>query len=174
MISSIKDPKQITNLISNLKFNELNVGNFVLASDMVKLPIFEFNHSGEFQKEEVLKSCVLFIDLYMDKINEQFFQLDGYNIDQFGYDPVSVREKFLELVSDLCDRSGKYKSTYDLMYQLTHYVSSMNVNIRVAVEDNGHDRLIPVFVASLTMDARNKLDKALNKTLELDTFKLNN
>lgn len=174
MISSIKDPKQIANLISNLNFNKLKVGDFVLVSDVVKLPVFEFNHSGEFQKQEVLTSCEMFIDLYIEKISELFYKLEDFTVDHFSFNPVSVKEKFIDLVSDLCERSGKYKSTHDLMYQLTHYVSSLNINIRVGMREKDSHVLIPTFVASLTMDARNKLDKAFNKTLEIDTFKLNN
>lgn len=172
MISSIKDKKQLAKLVSNIVFNKVTAGDIILVTDAVKLPVFEFNHSGEFQKQEVMDSCELFINVYLDKVNELFFNIDEYSVKQFSFNPEQIKEKFLELVSELCERSGTYKSTYDLMYQLTHYVSSMNVIVRVGMKQEG-DYLIPLFVASLTMDARNKLDKALNKTLELDTIKLN-
>lgn len=174
MIPSTKDNNHLSNLISNITFNRTTVGKYVLASDVIKLPVFEFNHSGQFQKQEVINNSEMFIDLYLDKINAHFFSIEDYTVKQFSYDPVQIKDKFLDLVTDLCERSGKYKSTYDIMYQLTHYVSSMNISIRVAMEELEDGYVVPIFVAALTMDAKNKFDKSHNKTLELDTFKLNN
>lgn len=173
MISSITDTKQLNNLVSKISFTDTKVGDFVMISDMVKLPIFSFDHSGQFDKTAVLTTCNDFINLYLEKISDLIMDIETYNVRFINHDLDEIQDKFMELVSELCERSGKYKSTYDLMYQLTHYVSTLNINLRVGLKNTNRGHYEPTIVASLTMDARNKLDKKLDKTLELDTLKIN-
>lgn len=178
MRTAIRDSKQIVALVKNFGFSESAIGNFAFISDEIKVPLFVFDHSGMFEKNEVIQHNQRLISIFCEAVSSGFDSLmneGSYVVRDFGMELDQVKENYMDLVMHSCERNGKYSHHYDLMYQLTHYVTTFAIKLRVGLEKdpNNDEYLIPVFVATLVLEANNKFDKGLDKVLELELIKLN-
>lgn len=171
MISSIKDSEQLVNLVNQLKFNPTNVSDYAFITDLIKVPIFSFFSSTEKDDKVILEHSKKFINEYCDAVSHLIDNLDTDYIVRDTLYKGEIRNEYMSLVNDAINRTGRFKEQHELALQLSHYNTSLCIQLRAAMIIR-EDYIVPTVVAILNLEAINKFDRKLNKILELDLIKL--
>jgi hypothetical protein len=171
MRSSLKSQRDVATLVSKVRLYPTDVSNYAFISDVIKVPIFSFTHSGEKDTKEILEYSKKFINEYCDAISDLIHGLDTDYIVRDTLYKGEIETEYLSIIVDVINRTGKYQPQHELALQLSHYNSSFCVHLKAALIKQ-EDYLIPTVVALLNFEANNKFDNKLNKALELDIVKL--
>lgn len=177
MRAGFRDSKQLINLVNQLKFNPTDIASIAFISDEIKVPIFTYDASGQWQTKEILDHNRKFINIYYDVVMDHMSTLEidkDIVIELADFTKGDIVTNYMDIIQESVSRTGKYKDQHELILQLSHYVSSFSISIRLGLYKTETPELYtPKLISVLKLEARNKFNRHLSRILELDTIQLN-
>lgn len=181
MTKDSKEEKFFKNIANHLKFTRSTIGDFVLISDKINVPIYTNNERDTETVSEVETRHYNFIKILCSQLSVNIdvaAKEHDLHVSEETLNFDTTVRTYMDKVKIALDPNGTYKDQYELISQLTEFKCRIGSDIRIGLVriSEESDTVIPVIVLQIKMKAvckLNNIDNDKSHILILDTYVIN-